>query len=281
MRKKTLMKDTIIEIRKSLGRFFSIMVIVALGVAFLAGIRVSAPMMRDTTDKYMDDYHMMDVMVLSTLGLEEEDIQALSKLEQVESITASHSIDTLTDIRGSQLVVKVHSLQALSPEDEHFINKPKLIEGEWPSSPNECLIDGTKLTRLPLNIGDTITLETGTSEDIKDVLENNQYKIVGVINSPYYMHFERGTAEIGNGSIASFIYIPEENFKSDIYTEAFINLKGAEALDSYSDEYTALVDEFKAKAEPIVEQRAFMRYENILREGKADLEEGENKLREE
>ena len=281
MRKKALMKDTFSEIRKSLGRFFSIMVIVALGVAFLAGIRVSAPMMRDTTDKYMDDYHMMDVMVLSTLGLEEEDVQALSKLEEVESITGSHSIDTLTDIRGSQLVVKVHSLQALSPEDEHFINKPKLIEGEWPNSPNECLIDGTKLTRLPLNIGDTITLETGTSEAIKDVLENNQYKIVGVINSPYYMHFERGSAEIGNGSVASFIYIPEENFKSDIYTEVFINLKGAEALDSYSDEYTALVDEFKAKAESIVEQRAFMRYEKILREGKADLEEGENKLREE
>lgn len=281
MRKSALIKDTLHEIRKSLGRFFSIMVIVALGVAFLAGIKVSAPMMRDTTDQYMDNYHMMDLTVMSTLGIEASDIEALSKLDQIKSITGSYTIDTLATIEGSQKVVKVHSLQSLSPEDDNFINKPRLIEGRWPSAPNECLIDGTQLTRLPLEIGDSITLSTGTNEDISDVLENNQYKVVGIMNSPYYMHFERGSAEIGNGSVSSYIYIPEENFKSDIYTELFITLKDTEQLDSYSDAYTTLIDDFKAKLEPIMEERAVARYEKLLSDGKADITEGEAKLLEE
>ena len=281
MRKSALIKDTFHEIRKSLGRFFSIMVIVALGVAFLAGIKVSAPMMRDTTDQYMDNYHMMDLTVMSTLGIEASDIEELRKLDEIKSITGSYTIDTLATIEGSQKVVKVHSLQSLSPEDDNFINKPRLIEGRWPSAPNECLIDGTQLTRLPLEIGDFITLSTGTDEDISDVLKNNQYKVVGIMNSPYYMHFERGSSEIGNGSVSSYIYIPEENFKSDIYTELFITLKDTEQLDSYSDAYTSLIDDFKTKLEPIMEERAAARYEKLLSDGKADITEGEAKLLEE
>ena len=101
----------------------------------------------ESHDVFQHAQHMMDVMVLSTLGLEDEDIRALSELEEVQSIMGSYSIDTLADISGSQMVVKVHSLQALTPDDENFINKPKLIEGTWPSAPNECLIDGTELTR--------------------------------------------------------------------------------------------------------------------------------------
>ena len=281
MRKRSLVKDAYREIQKSLGRFFSIMLIVALGVAFLAGIKVSSPMMKDTTDQYMDQYQMMDVSVLSTLGIEKADIEAISKLDQVESITGSYSLNAVATIEDSQKVVKVHSLQDLAQDDEKFINKPRLVEGRWPSSPNECLIDGTKLTRLPLEIGDSITLATGTDEAIDDVLVNEVYEVVGVMNSPYYMHYERGTAEIGNGRVDSYIYIPEENFKSDIYTELFITLKGAKELDSYSEAYTNLVDDFKAQLEPIMEDRALVRYEKLLEEGRLDLEEGEAKLKEE
>lgn len=281
MRKKSLMKDAYREIQKSLGRFFSIMLIVALGVAFLAGIKVSSPMMKDTTDQYMDEYQMMDISVLSTLGIEKADMEAISKLKQVERIMGSYSLNMLARIEGSQKVIKVHSLGSLSQEDEKLINKPKLVEGRWPSRPNECLIDGTKLTRLPIQIGDTITLTTGTDEEVRDVLNNDTYTVVGVMNSPYYMHFERGTAEIGNGSVASYIYIPEENFKSDLYTELFITLKGAQELDAYSQAYTHLVDDFKAQLEPIIEERALVRYEKLLAEGKLELEEGEAKLLEE
>ena len=281
MRKRALFKDTFREIQKSMGRFLSIMIIVALGIAFLAGIKVSAPMMRDTTDQYMDEYHMMDIRVLSTLGIEESDIKALSKLDEVEAILGSYTIDTLATIEGSQRVVKVHSLANLSPDDEGFVNMPRLIEGRWPSTSNECVIDGSRLTRLPLQIGDSMTLTTGTDEDIEDVLETNQYKIVGVVTSPYYMHFERGASEIGNGDVSSYIYIPEENFKSDIYTELFITLKNAKALDSYGDEYTQLVDDFKAKLEPIMEQRAITRYETLMQDSKVEIEKGEATLLEE
>lgn len=281
MRKKSLMKDAAREIQKSLGRFFSIMLIVALGVAFLAGIQVSSPMMKDTTDQYMDAYQMMDVSVLSTLGIEKEDVEAISQLEQVDQIMGSYSFNLLANIEGHPKVVKVHSLGSLSVEDKQLINQPKLVEGRWPSSPNECLIDGTKLTRLPVEIGDVITLTTGTDEAISDVLNHETYQVVGIMHSPYYMHFERGNAEIGNGSIASYLYIPEENFKSELYTELFITLKGAEALDAYSKDYTQLVEDFKGQLEPIMADRVQVRYEKLLTEGKRELAEGETKLLEE
>ena len=281
MQKKSLMKDTYREIRKSLGRFFSIMLIVALGVAFLAGIKVTSPMMKDTTDQYMDAYQMMDLNVLSTVGIEKDDIEALRQLQQVEHIMGSYSFNMLTSLDGNQKVVKVHSLGSLSPEDENLINKPKLVEGRWPSKPNECLIDGTQLTRLPVQIGDTITLTTGTDTPVSDALSNDTYTVVGVMDSPYYMHFERGTAEIGNGSVASYIYIPEENFKSDVYTELFLTLKGAKELDAYSQEYVDLVEDFKDQLQPIMEERALVRYEKLKQEGQLELEEGEATLKEE
>ncbi len=111
MRKKSLMKDAYREIQKSLGRFFSIMLIVALGVAFLAGIKVSSPMMKDTTDQYMDEYQMMDISVLSTLGIEKADREAISKLKQVERIMGSYSLNMLARIEGSQKVIKVHRIE--------------------------------------------------------------------------------------------------------------------------------------------------------------------------
>lgn len=281
MKKTALLKDSAREIQKSLGRFFSIMVIVALGVAFLAGIRVSSPMMKNTTDQYMDDYGMMDLSVISTVGLEAADCDAINDLEQVESVTGSISINALATIGEQQSVVKVHSLDDKDPKDPKFINKPLLVEGRWPSAPNECLIDGTKLTRLPIEVGETLTLTTGTDEPIEDVLTNTTYKVVGVMHSPYYMHFERGTAEIGNGSVASYIYIPEENFENDVYTELFITLKDTKALDSYSEDYKASIEAFKNELEPMMKKRADARYEKLVVDAKQAIEEGEKTFHEE
>lgn len=281
MRKKSLVKDASREIQKSLGRFFSIMLIVALGVAFLAGIKVTSPMMRDMTDGYMDQYQMMDLSILSTLGIEVADVDAIGKLEQVEQVVGSYSMNALATIEGRQSVVKVHSLEGLSEDKTTGINQPKLVEGRWPTAPNECLIDGGAFTRLPLQIGDTITLEGGNEEAISDALEHESYEVVGIIHSPYYMHHERGSAEAGDGSVDSFIYIPKENFKSEIYTELFITVKNARQLNSYSQTYQVLMDEVKAQIEPLMKERASVRYEKLLLEGKGEIAEGELRLKEE
>ena len=62
-----LIKDILREIRKSLGRFLSILLIVALGVAFFAGVRASVPDMKYTADAYFDEYNMQDIQLLSTV----------------------------------------------------------------------------------------------------------------------------------------------------------------------------------------------------------------------
>lgn len=77
MGKKATKKDFYREIKGSLGRFLSIFFIVALGVAFFSGIRASQPAMIKTGDAYFDENLLMDIKVISTLGLTEDDVEAV------------------------------------------------------------------------------------------------------------------------------------------------------------------------------------------------------------
>lgn len=101
MKKKALKKDFYMEIRKSMGRFLSIFFIVAIGCAFFAGIRSSEPDMRYSGDAYFDRKNLMDLQVISTMGLTDEDVEAIEKLDGIEKAEAGYSVDALCT-RGGQ-----------------------------------------------------------------------------------------------------------------------------------------------------------------------------------
>lgn len=73
------LKDILKEIRFSLGRFLSILCIVAIGVAFFSGIKASAPDMKNSADSYFDRYNVQDIQIYSTLGLTNDDINSIKK----------------------------------------------------------------------------------------------------------------------------------------------------------------------------------------------------------
>ena len=114
MKKNMLRKDFFMEIRKSWGRFISIFLIVALGVAFYAGIRSSEPSMRISGDAYFDKEHLMDIKVMGTLGLTEEDVEAIEDVDGIELAEGSYSVDALCDTGDTEQVVHVMAMQ------EHF-----------------------------------------------------------------------------------------------------------------------------------------------------------------
>lgn len=248
-----LIKDLIEEIKHSLGRYLSILAIVSLGVAFFAGIKASAPDMKNTADLYFDRYNLQDIQVFSTIGLNEEDLEALREVEGVEEAQGQFSNDYLTKIDSREIVVKLMSYSA-----GQSINQPRLIEGRMPENEDECLLQADSASGQifgSFDIGQTIDLYSGTATPIEDDLSRHTFTIVGKVNSPNYLSYELGTSSIGSGTVNTFVYVPESVIKADYYTEIDVTVEGAKALDSYSSQYFDQIDPVIANIEEISDDR--------------------------
>ncbi len=262
-----LLTDALREIRFSFGRFLSIMILCALSVAFLAGLRSTAPDMEYTADQYFDRTHLMDGYVLSTLGLTEEDVEALQNAEGVSDAEGAWSLDaTAVDI-----IVSVRSLQ-------DRMNQPEVVEGRLPQASNECVTEELLMARLDLEIGDTLvlTLEEENEED----LTCTEYVITGVVESPLYVSSDRGTTSLGTGSVDAYVYVPKENFSMDYYTVAYLTFDGLEELNSYGDEYEEKLNGYLDSLEDLAEERAQIRYDSVIGDAEAALEDAEAELEE-
>jgi len=267
--KGALKKDTLRNITKSLGRFLSILTIVALGVAFLSGLKISPEVMKSTADKYYDDYNLMDIRIVSNLGLTDDDLYKIGKIEGVEKVFGTYTLDVLAAYDEKEVVLRIHGLNS-----DNNINSVNLIEGRLPQASDEAVIEKGKNDSITAPLGSTIKLSSGKHEPLTDNLKNTEYKVVGFVQTPYYLSFEKGSSNIGNGQIRNFIMIPQENFKLDVFTEIFATVKGAKTLNSYNDEYFHLVDKVTHRIKGLANERANIRYEDILEEGTSKLEKG-------
>ena len=211
MSRKALCKDFFVEIKGSLNRFLSILFIVAMGVAFFSGIRAAEPDMRLTADEYFDQRQMMDLRVVGTLGLTEDDADALSQIEGVAAVEPSYMADVKSEIDGNE---QVFHLEALTD-----LNSISLIDGRMPSAEDECLIEVSALEDYELAVGDTLTFRAGGEEALSETLKNDRYTIVGVCASPLYISFEKGTTTIGSGTVDAVVYLPKESFQMEAYSQ--------------------------------------------------------------
>ena len=202
-----LLKDTLREIRKTRGRFFSIFGIVASGVAFFAGVLASAPDMKYTADRYFDDYNLMDYRVVSNFGITEDDVRQLRQVAGVQGVQASYTQDVITRIGSKELVLKVHALdlEHLDPQDPDYINQLVVTSGRLPEKSGECVIEDGKIVVSGMKIGDTIKIESGTSDPLDDSFSRDTFTIVGTVNTPYYLSYEKGTSTIGSGSVDTYV----------------------------------------------------------------------------
>lgn len=274
MKYKSLWKDTWVEIRKSVGRFLSIFFIVAIGVAFFAGIKAGAPAMKHSADAYFDEQNLMDITVMSTLGLTSEDIDALQDIKGVEGIYASHSMDSLVQVESTQQVFKIMAMPLEAKKnDPNYINIPRLLEGRMPEKENECVVEYDKIVKSEVEIGDTITFSSGTDTAISESLKNDTYKVVGYITSPYYLSHEKGSSTLGSGVINSYAYIIDSNFTSEYYTEAYLRVKNTKQYNAYvEDAYFDTVEKVTKQIEDISEERATLRIDSIKAEAFATLD---------
>lgn len=273
----TYLKDIFREIKISLGRFLSILCIVAIGVAFFAGIKASAPDMKNSADTYFDKYNVQDIQVYSTIGLTKKDVAAIKKIKGVKSVQPSFSMDTLSQIDSTQMVIKV-----ISYGIDQKMNKIRVVEGRMPERENECLVEASSATNKlygTFHIGDTIKLQSGTDEVLSKSLKHTKYKIVGTCYNPNYLSYEKGSSNIGSGTVNSFIYIQNTNVLKDYYTEVDVCVKGAKDLDCYSDEYFDVVDPVLKKIKKISSKQIDARIQSYQSELDEKKQEANDKFK--
>lgn len=256
---KILITDALRTIERSQARFLSIIAIVALGVSFFVGTNATAPDMRDTVEQYLADTNSMDIRIVSTAGLTDDDVAVISSINGVESAEGQKFVDgvvkingeTISDIDGSELVVRAISLDmndvlahASGTDDPTYMNRPQLIEGNWPAAANQCLVDASMLsTPEEFRIGSVLRID-GDGVDISSSLTNNEYTIVGIIRSPLFISYDRGSSTAGTGKLGAFFYVPSENFLTEYYSAMCIKLVGSENYDPFSREYESFVKRY-------------------------------------
>ena len=269
--KKALLKDSFKEIKKTYKRFLSILLMALLGVGIFCGLRASSPDMKATIDGYFDKCNFFDLQVLSTLGLTDDDVRAFEEIEGIEKAYPVFFKDVKLVENNLEYVLSVNSLTT-------GINEVNIVEGKTPENQNECLVESSLLTALNKKIGDTIDIKEELKEDEEASFVNSKLKIVGSIESPMYISRERGTSSLGSGKIDYYIYIPESNVNSEVYTSIYMKVASAKELNTTSEKYEELISTVKSKIEGIEEEQKQRRYDELIGEANQKLDDAQKEL---
>lgn len=274
--RKAVFKDFIRNIKGSLGRFFAIMAIVAIGVAFFAGVTASSGDMKHSSDSYYDEYNMNDIRILSSIGFTSQDIEAVSKVYGVKAVYKTNTQDVLVDYDSRENVAHISGIPVgKASDDDSYINQLRIKEGRLPQNDKECVVKYED-TRKSMQVGDVISFKSGTEDDINDTFKDTEYTVVGIVYTPCYVSYDLGSSGIGNGHINYCIYVGDDEFKNNYYTECYAVIDGAKDMDTYSDEYKKLIDKYADDIKAISKERLDIRKQTVIDEytrAKADKKE--------
>ncbi len=269
---KKLWKDSFREIWRTKQQFLAIFAIIALGSGFYSGIKLASPDMLLTAENYYEDTQLSDFNLLCTYGITQQDVEDLKQQSYVSQVQPSYYVDVFSNNEttedGNESAVRLYSYSA-----SDTLNQLSVVAGRLPQAANECVVDGGSLgtnNEDALNTTVEFSLE---DSDLSDQITNTTYTVVGVVESPLYINYQRGSTTIGSGTLSAFYYIPEENFQSDYYTNCYVRIDGAAGLDPYGDEYDALIDEATTKLEQWGEERAQIRLPQVRDEAMAAYNE--------
>lgn len=265
---KALRKEFWMEIRKSKSRFISILLIVALGVAFFSGIQASSPDMRYSGDAYYDESSLMDIKVVGTMGLTSDDVSSIESIDGIESAEGAWSTDVMCGEGQKQKVLHIESIN-------DTVNKLDVQEGRLPEKSGEIFLDSTFASTNEYKVGDKVALrEDGDSP----LLVTTEYTVVGTGRSPLYISFNRGNTTLGTGEVNGFGYVLPEDFDQKIYTQIYVTVHGAKGLTSYTDGYENLIAKIKGRVENIADDRCQIRLAAVKADAQEEINDAQKKL---
>ncbi len=281
MKYRILLKDTIQEIKTTFNRFVSIFAIIALGTGFFAGIKSTCPDMLESAQVYFTSYNLMDAQIKSTMGFTENDIDSLQNLDYVSKAQPGYTVDVFVSTADETDIVRVYSFNEKAYEnDDAYINKLWLQEGRLPQDDNECVIDNGIMSKGRYALGDTIKVSLDEDSEVSDYLNYDTFTIVGFTNSVQYISFERGKSSIGNGTVSSFMFVPEGAFSYEVYTDIFLNFSDLINLNFDTEEYKQAVSKHVSQLENFAKKREEIRYNEIVKEANIEISKAENELAE-
>lgn len=274
------------------SRFIAIFSIIALGVGFLAGLNATPVDMKESMEEYMDDANFYDIRIVSTLGLTDDDVSALSAIDGVKDVQPAYNADLLVQTGDDTVVARAHSLPiTTSKEDtekstsslstdgdtatdeQDTINKLFLVDGHMPEKSGECVVEaGANDMASAYPIGSKLVISP-ENEDLDSKLSTTEYEVVGIVHSANYFSFEREPASVGNGRVNLLMYLLPEDYAFTAYTEIYLTVDGALAANSLGDDYDPLVDTVKNKIEAIQELRCQTRYDEIYDEAQQKIDD--------
>ena len=275
MLNRTYWKSILRTVRSSLSRFVAIFAIVALGVGFLSGLLAAPVDMRLSTDSYCREANLYDIKIQSTQGLTDEDLSAVRGVEGVEAVMPARDMDlVLTSESGESLTTRLQSIPEEDLPEAERLNQLTLVEGRMPSAPGEIAVGLTKdFSGAIPSIGDVLTVnQTENDEDITDALPET-FTVVGTVRSAAYFSVETEYTNAGTGTIALFAYAPESSFDMDYFTTFYLSVEGAKELNSFSAAYEKKVDGVMEGLEAIKGERVQARYNEIIGEAEAELDD--------
>ena len=265
---KALRKEFWMEIRKSKSRFISILLIVALGVAFFSGIQASSPDMRYSGDAYYDESSLMDIKVVGTMGLTSDDVSSIESIDGIESAEGAWSTDVMCGEGQKQKVLHIESIN-------DTVNKLDVQEGRLPEKSGEIFLDSTFASSNEYKVGDKVALR---EEGDSPLLVTTEYTVVGTGRSPLYISFNRGNTTLGTGEVNGFGYVLPEDFDKEIYTQIYVTVHGAKGLTSYTDGYENLIAKIKDRVENIADDRCQIRLAAVKADAQEKINDAQKKL---
>ena len=265
---KALRKEFWMEIRKSKSRFISILLIVALGVAFFSGIQASSPDMRYSGDAYYDESSLMDIKVVGTMGLTSDDVSSIESIDGIESAEGAWSTDVMCGEGQKQKVLHIESIN-------DAVNKLDVQEGRLPEKSGEIFLDSTFASTNEYKVGDKVALR---EEGDSTLLVTAEYTVVGTGRSPLYISFNRGNTTLGTGEVNGFGYVLPEDFDQEIYTQIYVTVHGAKGLTSYTDGYENLIAKIKGRVENIADDRCQIRLAAVKADAQEEIDDAQKKL---
>ena len=215
----------------------------------------------------------MDSKIVSSIGLNENDLKLLENNDKILDYYATHSVDV--NLTNTNNVVKFMEYDTSSSDK---MNKAVVTEGRLPRSSGEIALDVNALkVDKNLKIGDNYVIES--DEDSESYFKKKTFKIVGFVQSPIYIdNTSRGSTTVGKGSIDYFALINSKDMSMDVYSEIYVRFKNTKSFGAYSDEYKDKMEENNKYLENLYSHRNIERIQEIKSYAKKEFDKAYKKI---
>ncbi len=285
--KSAFNKEILRSITHSAGRFAAIAIISLLGAGFYAGLRMAAPDMRIAGDDFFDGANLYDISVMTTLGVDDSSFKLLDDVEGVGEVMPAYRSAAMVLVGENSYATSIESLpveaahasdtsdgeQAYS-NDDSYMNRPLLLDGSWPSKPNECVASSDAASNLGISIGDTISIEKATTE-LEDTFAETTFSVTGLVNSPAYASTgQLGVTSLGTGDIELYLYVPEDSFAKDLpYTIAYLTVPSARSHTWDSPAYDHDIGVVQERIDDIAPKLGLTRWNDVRADAQKELDD--------